>query len=431
LVAAVVFVGLIVRTVAVLARPRWVAAGDAAEYLGQANLLAAGKGFIEPFVYATTHHAQQTAKLPPLYIMALALCSLVGFKSFLAHRIWSAIMGASAVALGAVVGREVAGPRVGLIAAVVLAIYPNVWMSDALGMSETLSPILVLLVLWAAYRLEQQATVARAAWLGVAIGAAALGRDELLLLAPLVLIPLAVGRGRGWGDRVRLLAAGGVACLAVVGPWVGYNLSRFQDPVLITDRLGATLAVTNCDPAWYGPLAGYWSFGCGLVAAPGGGDESVEDAAAAHHALRYVGDHLGSLPLVEAKRLGREFGLYQPFQQIRLDVFVEARPRFWAFAGLWAYAALAALAVPGAMLLRRRGTIVYPLAAVGAAVAVAALLTLGQTRFRASFEPVLVLLAAVAIERWLSGRWRDHGPLPVLADPQPAPAVSPAPSGPR
>ena len=153
----------------------------------------------------------QSAKLPPLYIMLLALCSLVGLKSFLAHRIWSAIIGASAVGLAAVVGRDLAGRRVGLLAAVVVAVYPNLWMSDSLGMSETLSPVLVLLVLWAAYRMNRRPSLAGGRS-GAAIGLACSGRDELILLVPLILLPMAWRlHGRSWAQRLRLLAAGGSA----------------------------------------------------------------------------------------------------------------------------------------------------------------------------------------------------------------------------
>ena len=56
-------------------------------------------------------------------------------------------------------GREMAGRRVGLIAALLVAVYPNLWMSDELGLSEALSPVLVALVLWMAYRFWKRPTM--------------------------------------------------------------------------------------------------------------------------------------------------------------------------------------------------------------------------------------------------------------------------------
>ena len=241
-VAAIVALGLAIRLAAVLARPHLVAGGDAAEYLGQANLLAEGKGFIEPLIYAATHQAVQTAKLPPLYIMVLSLCSLAGFKGFLAHRVWSAIIGASAVGLAAVVGKELAGPRVGLLAALLVAVDPNLWINDSLGMSETLTPVLVLLVLWAAYRMRRHPGPASAAWLGAAIGLAALGRDELILLAPLHAGPAGLGRAaRTWSGAA---AGAGRRRPGVAGR--GRPVDRVQhDPVY---RPGADHRSLRCHP---------------------------------------------------------------------------------------------------------------------------------------------------------------------------------------
>ncbi|MGH9115253.1 MAG: glycosyltransferase family 39 protein [Acidimicrobiales bacterium] len=418
-----VALGLAVRLAAVLAGSHLPAPGDAFEYLGQANLLADGKGWIEPFVYAATGHQVQTAKLPPLYTLTLSLCSLAGFKGFLAHRIWSAVMGTSAVALAAVVGRDIAGRGAGALAAFGIAVYPNVWMADALGMSETLSPVVVLIVLWAAYRMWRRPTAGRAAVLGVAVGFAALARDELVLLAVFVLLPLALGRpGRPLSQRARLLGAGALAVALVIGPWIAFNTVRFSRPVLISDRFGVALASANCDESWHGPQPGYWNMTCAEAAVAGvHGGEPAQDAAALRRALSYVDAHLSGLPGVEYERLGRTFGFYRPLGQVRLDSSVGGEPLSWAFVGLGMYYCLAALAIPGAWVLRRRRVPIFPLVAVGADVVVAVLVTYGQTRFRASLEPVLVLLASVAVAEVVSRAWRRRagdGPMPCL---EPAP----------
>ena len=128
--------------------------GDAFYYHHAANLLVAGDGFINPFVYysSAAHHQVQTAAWPPLFVFVLAVPSLVGLKSFFAHRVWCCMIGAAGVAVTGYAGRSIAGRRVGLIAAFLVAVYPNLWMSDELGLSEALSPVLVALVLWSAYR---------------------------------------------------------------------------------------------------------------------------------------------------------------------------------------------------------------------------------------------------------------------------------------
>jgi 4-amino-4-deoxy-L-arabinose transferase-like glycosyltransferase len=414
---------LAIRIGFVLARPHLVAAGDPASYLGQANLLVEGKGWIEPFAYAR-HVRMQTADLPPLYTLLLAVCS-VAFKSFFAHRIWSALLSCVGIVLAAGLGRDLAGPSVGVVAAFGYALYPNLWMSPGLGMSETISPVLVLAVLWASYRAWDRPTWPRLALVGLAVGVAALARDELVLLGPLIMVPLVFGRaGLRSAASWRALAAGLGAIVVVIGPWILFNSIRFSQPVLITDRFGSTLAVANCDPTYNGPLAGFWSFPCENQPNAGQTEPQV-DAANEHKALRYIDHHLGDLPRIEAERVGRTFGFYEPLQQIRLDIFVESRPHFWAFAGLYIYYGLALLSIYGGWLLRRRGVPIWPMLAVVIDVLVVCLTIYGNTRFRAPLEPVLVLLASVAIVEI----FRRIGPRSLGSRP-PEPERSREPSGP-
>ena len=53
------------------------------------------------------------------------------------------------------VGLRLAGPRVGLVAAAIAAVYPNLWINDSLVMSETLALLLVSLALLVALDLDR------------------------------------------------------------------------------------------------------------------------------------------------------------------------------------------------------------------------------------------------------------------------------------
>lgn len=433
LVAAIVGLGLAIRIGSVLARPHLAPAGDPVQYLGQANLFAEGKGFIEPLIYHATHVEAQTAKLPPLYTLLLSICSVAGFKSFFAHRIWSAFLNTPAIWLAALVGRDVANRKVGLLAAFLVAVYPNMWMPAGLGMSETISPGLVLFIIWAGYRMWRQPDWKRAAILGLAIGLGALARDELILMAVLVLLPIAIGStGRPWRDRWRLLGAGAAAIVLVVGPWVGYNLDRFSRPVFITDRFGLALATANCDRAWHHPFPGFWSMQCALEStAKVTGDESAQQGPSLDYALTYIGDHIGGLPAQEAFRLGRTFGVYQPAQQVDLDTYIEARPRPWVIAGFVMYYAMIPLVPWGAWILRRRGVPLFPMAAAAVDVVIVVLLTYGNTRFRATLDPVIVLLASVALvdvfRRVVRRQPPEPGEFPMRSGPTSAGPHAPGP----
>jgi 4-amino-4-deoxy-L-arabinose transferase-like glycosyltransferase len=408
-------VGFGIRLASVLGRPHRRPGGDAYYYHYAANLLVAGKGFIDPFRYNLhPHHYVQTASWPPGFVFVLAAASLVGFKSFFAHRVWCCVIGAAAAVVAGVAGREIAGRdtagrRVGLIAALVVALYPNIWMSDELGLSESLSPLLVALILWTAYRFWRRPRPSSAIVLGVTIGASALARDELSLLVPLILIPLSLVARLSWRRRAGLAAVGSLAALVVVAPWIGYNLSRFQKPVFISSGLGETLASANCDTTWSGQFEGYWSFPCAQRASVKlSAEESVREVQARAYALHYVHAHEGRLWRVELARLGRAFGAFHPMQQITFDYYVETRPYRWALTGLGAYYGLCLLAVGGTVILRSRRIPVFPLWAVGLDVVASVLVTFGQTRYRTPFEVCLAILAAVQLE-WLWSKVRRRG----------------------
>lgn len=405
-VGLMVAVGLAIRVASVLVRPDWPEHGDAYFYNSLANLLVEGKGWINPFLYhGATHRSVPSAAFPPLFTLVLALCSLVGLKSFLAHRLWCCIIGASAVWLGAVVGRDLGGRRVGYITAALIAVYPNLWMPDTLGMSETLSPILALLVLWTAYRLWRQPTLLRAAVLGGTIALAALGRDEMGLLAPLLILPLALlARERTWRQRLGMLAAAAGTGVLLIAPWSAYNSARFHTPVVVSDGFGVTLASANCDATWYGPFTGYWDEQCSLSAnTDPQANEAVQGSHEEHVGLTYIENHLGGLPRISAIRLGRAFGFYNPAQQMRFDAYFDGRPFVWCWVGLIMFYGFVLLSIPGARALRARGLPRWPMVAIAIDVIASVLLTFGQTRYRSILEPVLVLLAALAIDRFLSG----------------------------
>ena len=54
------------------------------------------------------HQIIQTADWPPLFVFVLAMTSVVGFKSFFAHRVWCCVIGAAAVTVCGITGREIA-----------------------------------------------------------------------------------------------------------------------------------------------------------------------------------------------------------------------------------------------------------------------------------------------------------------------------------
>jgi len=396
-VGGITAVGFVIRLVSVLGDQHRIPGGDSAYYFHAARLLVEGKGFINPSLYALpAHHAVQTSSWPPLFVFISAVPQALGFHSYLADRLWLCVFGSLAMVLVACAGKEIGGRRLGLIAAALVAIYPNIWMSIDVGLSETMTPIVVAWVLWMAYRFWRRPSLRTTIWFAISIGITMLGRDELSLLAVLLFVPLVLlARSLPWRRRFELIGIGALIMVLCVAPWVGFNLSRFDKPVFISTGFGITLASANCPATYTGFSAGYWSFAC-AVATPLNhhADESVQSSEAQAYATKIIRAHLGEMPQVEADRLGRAFGLFRPLQQISLDSTVETRPYHWALAGLGMYYVLVVSALGGTWVLMRRKIPVFPLWVVGLNVVVSVLITFGNTRYRTPIEVPLVLLSS-------------------------------------
>lgn len=371
--------------------------GDARYYHEGANLLADGHGFVHPYAWDEGKHVPG-ADHPPAYIVVLAVPSLVGLDTIRDHMLASCLIGTGTVALIGLLGRRIGGDKVGLLAAAIAAVYPNLWLNDGSLMSETLALFLGVVVSITAYRAWDRPTTRRFVELGIAIGLAALARAESVLLLGLLLVPLAVwvkGLDGGWRTRAQRAAVSAAVALAVMAPWVGANLVRFEHPATLSTQMGPTLDVANCDETYYGDALGGWSFACATDIEED--DRSVLDQRTRDEAFDYMGDHLGRLPVVVAARLGRAWGLYAPTAQLRFDEFAEARPLESSQVGLGMYYALAILSIGGIVALRRKGTPSFPLTVWLVNVAITVVVFYGMTRFRAPAEPALVLLASVGI----------------------------------
>ncbi|OWY62274.1 hypothetical protein B7486_59315, partial [cyanobacterium TDX16] len=144
------------------------------------------------------------------------------------------------------------------------------------------------------------------------------------------------------------------------------------------------------------------------------------DVPAAEAARAYYRDHQGELPKVLAARIARVWGVWPDVQQtVDLDADVENRGRAASWAGQLAYWALLPLGVVGLVAMWRRRQSVLPVLALAGVVTFAAVITFGVTRYRATFEPALVLVAAVGLDALLRRWW------PTTTDPAGASGAPP------
>jgi 4-amino-4-deoxy-L-arabinose transferase-like glycosyltransferase len=394
--------------------------GDAGYYHFQANAIADGLWFVDPWSWALRHTGVHPgAEHPPMYTLFLAIPSSLGFQTFREHVISGVLLGSLTCGVVGFAGRAVAGRRVGIVAAFLAAVYANLWINDALVMSETITAMLAAFVVWFGYRFWRDPSMRWALLFGFACGLAALSRAEFAFFFPIVALPLAI-RARGLDTRERVKRVAAIVLMAAlpVMPWVGFNIARFNQPVTLSTGGDFTLANTYCDATFYGDRIGWWDLRCMGDRWARPGDESDVSKSFRQDGLDYLGDHLGRFPVVVAARIGRMWDLYDPIQTLRFDSFEQGRsPNTVTRIALAQFYVLTVLAIVGLVMLRRRKVIIYPLIGLAVTCTIAAMIAFGGTRYRVPAEIAIVIAAAVPLtallDRWFPQR---RGVPPTTSD---------------
>jgi 4-amino-4-deoxy-L-arabinose transferase-like glycosyltransferase len=371
-----------------------VGIGDWWFYHWQANLIADGRGFLDPF-QLLQHREVASAGHPPLYPLVLSGMSKLGLDSTQWHRSLGVVLGMVSIVLIALIARRVAGPRAGLAAAVIAAIYPIFIGADADLMSETLYGPLIAGMLLAALSLRARPRVGVATLLGGLIALAALTRSEALLFIPFLALPVAWAAG-----PARWLSLGAVvgACLLVLAPWMIRNASTFDRFVPISTNDATVAAGANCDLTYHGIDLGGWTIAC--ISERSERDESVQAAKWRREGIDYAKDHVGRLPVVATVRFLRVWDFWQPRRQVE---FAEGRQKRVEQAGVAMYYLLLPLALVGFLVIKGRWTR-WILASPFVVVSITVITGYGVPRLRHAAEIPLVVLAGVAIP-WLHERW--------------------------
>src|SRR6266540_2271534 len=359
----IVLAALVLRVAYVaFAKTNQVIRGDQLFYNAEANRLARGDGFLEPFDLQAVARGEiregtdPAADHPPLTVIVLAPVSFVTHQALIPQRLTMAVLGSVTVLVIGLLARRLAGDRAGWIAAGIAALYPNLWVNDGLMMSETLAALLVALALLYAYRLIREP----APWLALLVGAlcalAAMARAELVLLVPLLAVPAAlIARSITTAQRWKLAGLGVFAAVVVIGPWVGYNLARFKEPTFLSTNDGIALLGSNCDSVYFG-------------------------------------------------HVGRTWGLYRPWDMVSYNKG-EGREGWVTILGIITFYPLLLAAIAGWVVMRRRRWRSWLLLVPAVIVTIASAATYGQTRFRVPAEPTLVVLAAIAIAALVARDW--------------------------
>jgi len=380
--------------------------GDQFYYSLAADALAAGKGFVVPWqdraialgLAAPGTPAPPAADHPPLTALVSTPASLLPGDNLLEQRLTMALIGAIVIVLIGLLAREIAGRRVGVVAAALAAIYPGFWINDGLVMAESLTTMMVAGSLWTAFRYRRSPSLRIGVELGMWVGLAALARAESLLLIPLLVVPLTWVAHVGWERLTRLAAIGGVSML-VLAPWVVPNLVRFNDPVVMSTNDGSTLIGANSPQTFRGSAIGFWSLEYSESINTEGLDQSEVSGVYRRAAVDYLTQNVTQVPAVVAARVGRVWSVFRPLQMADFNQG-EGRELWASYLALIGYYLTIPLALLGWRRLRE-DTWRWPFTAMIIHVTLIGAAFYGIPRFRVPAEVVLVVLAAVGLS-WLA-----------------------------
>ncbi len=378
-VALAVRVGATAMFVGFSSPPSASANPDQLDYEAFAWRLAQGLGY-------TLDDGTPTARRPPGTSATIAPVYVLFGRSFTAARLWMCVLSAATCVACGTLASLVLGRRVGVVAAIGLALYPGHFYYAMHMLSETPYALALTLATLATLVSVRRGSVSWAVAAGVLWAATLLVRPQVLLL-PLLAAPLLV-----FGQRqVRIaVAASCLVCAFALSPWVIRNAMVMQRPALTTGfghvMWGAHNDVTFTDPAKMGTWIATSTL---LKDAPFHGGEAALDQHAMRQAKLAIGEHASSLPRLTLMKLVR---LVEPVHDTPNTV------TRLAFTVGWGVVAM--LLLPGVALAWRRdraGAIVLLLPM--AATVMMTLLTYGLDRFRDSAAPLFVPLAAAAVVR--------------------------------
>ena len=222
---------------------------DEREYLELAGSLAAGQGFHYP-APPPGAPAEERYGRAPLYPAFLAGVQLAGGTERLLRnvRIAQSIVGALAILGLAAIARRAAGPRAGVAAAWLVAIYPPFVWTSAFVLTEGLYIALaaaVVLVLGRAIDGSPPPSASTSRDASIGIGAGLLAGAAVLVRPAMLFFLLLAGLWLLARRRFALCAALAVASLVVVGPWTARNYATSGRPILVASEGGLTFWTGN------------------------------------------------------------------------------------------------------------------------------------------------------------------------------------------
>jgi hypothetical protein len=407
--AGIVLIAIVAR-VLFIARWAWKAPlrGDPLFFQQSAARLAQGHGYLNQSLSNGT--LQPTAVHPPAFSFLLAGLDLAHVQSVDAHRVAMAVFSSIGVMAIGLVGRRLAGPGVGLLAAAIAALDP-LWVQwSGFLMSESLYLVIVPTMLLFAVRCLDRPNRVDFLGLGVLVGIATLTRSEavdFVVLLGVVVVVLTTSR---WRERMVFAAVFLVGVGLLLLPWLVRNEIQMGSLTLSTNEgltLSGSYAAGTLSPSSpdYGGFDNNAQFGEAAILVkfgkpPDHGAQWTEvtlSDALRSWAITYARGHVSDLPGAVLAREGRVWGVYAPGSELAFDDTEDLTgaygPKQAEQIVNWV---LLPFALLGAVILGRRSrrrllVVLVPVVVVALNAAV----FYGSTRLRVAAAPSIDVLAGI------------------------------------
>jgi 4-amino-4-deoxy-L-arabinose transferase-like glycosyltransferase len=342
-----------------------------------------------------SQHEYTTTWYPPGYPLFVAVVYSLFGRSWLVLRILQAAFGAATCVLTCKLGTRLLTRRSGILAGLILAVYPGHIFWSWRVMGEALYMMLLVLGVLLAIDLSQRPQIARAMIVGLVVGYAQLVKSNLFLFPPFLLVWFLITARAGIPQRIRCVAALvlGLALMSAITPLANL-ISPMRQAVLLPGNAGYSLWAGN-NPlvdgcyisAEYTPEGKAYIESHGLTEQLERADPAERDRIFRTLALTWMRENPGKFLLLCLKKLNNSFGLFP-----RAAIF-ERDPRA-AVVHLLTYGPVAAFALAGIIATRRRWRDFSLLYLAILSYVVSVVLFFGTPRYTILIIPFLVVFAS-------------------------------------
>ena len=397
---------------------------DPEAYLLQGETIARGEGYTNPLIHienelrARKHEAaiptEPAAFYPPGYPVFVAGVTWVVWHTPIPDDAIvrtvdyvQAALGILSILLVFLLARRAFGARAGLIAAAIVAVYPNLITTTATLQLESVFMVLslaaVVVLLPAADGSDGGRTRLIAG--GVLLGLVALVRPTIGLLLFALLATWLVAR-RPWRELGAGLAIAAGLMVAVVAPWTVRNAVRFHAFIPMSTGIGPALCMSR-NPEATGalsiPILERQCQPKRLASQNAAQFDVAVNKYATSHAIKWVEHHPASEVRMWFTRTNRAYhhdtsGLDDYRSSMSASSYrLAARVSDWV-----SYVVLVLALVGMLIVLRRRRPDGIFLLASAISFAIVPIILFGDPRYRVPAMPFFVVLAALAVDRILA-----------------------------